>query len=381
MDALRAWLKNPLAKVVLLILGLLTASSVGFHYFEASETGAGPDLFTSLWWTIVTLTTVGYGDVVPATAAGKVTGILVMVCGIGLVSTLTGNLASLLVERKQKKRKGLLEVKLHNHVVILGWNSFAPGLVQALVENGLIKDAGLVLVNTLPEEAREELAFKLALGELLHFVYGSPTQESVLSKARPDAARVVYVLSQEGVSPQEADQQSLYAAMAVRELAPKTPLYGEVALPENRKHLLRAGASEILVRGEVGTRVLGLMGEDLAVWSFLQKLIGVRGGNQIGFQMLTAEEKTGNWGALVDSLRRRDGSLPLAVCHVSRQVDLSDILDEGSVLDQFILELFQNTGQETSLGKQGPKVVVNPPQDEALARFDAVIFLAPGGRA
>ena len=62
-------------------------------------------------------------------------------------------------------------------------------------------------------------------------------------------------------------------------------------------------------------------------------------------------------------------------------MDLSDILDEGSVLDQFILELFQNTGQETSLGKQGPKVVVNPPQDEALARFDAVIFLAPGGRA
>lgn len=379
MDALRTWFKNPFAKLLVAILVLLTASSLGFSYFEGRE-GSGPDLFTSLWWTVVTLTTVGYGDVVPATIGGKVTGLLVMVCGIGLVSTLTGNLASLLVERKQRQRKGLLEVKLHNHVVILGWNSFSPGLVQALTENGLLKDAGLVLVNSLPQEARDEIAFRLGLGDRLHFVYGSPTQESVLSKARPDAARVVYALSQDGITPQEADQQSLYAVMAVRELAPKVPLYGEVSLPENRKHLLRAGATEILVRGEVGSMVLGLMGADIAVWSFLQKLIGVRGGNQLGFRLLTANEKAGTWRSLLDELRDRDGSLPLALCHVSRHVALEDILDEGSVLDQFILELFQTMGQDTSLGKQGAKVLVNPSQDEKLAGFDAVIYLTPGGR-
>jgi voltage-gated potassium channel len=48
----------------------------------------------SLWWAIVTLTTVGYGDIVPETAAGRFTGVMVMVAGVGILGVLAGSLAS-----------------------------------------------------------------------------------------------------------------------------------------------------------------------------------------------------------------------------------------------------------------------------------------------
>jgi hypothetical protein len=57
---------------------------------------------------------------------------------------------------------------------------------------------------------------------------------------------------------------------------------------------------------------------------------------------------------------------------------LDDILDEGQALDSFILELFQNSGRDTRLGQQGPRVFINPPDAEPLAAYDAVLYLKPG---
>lgn len=70
-------------------------SAVGIYYFECEEQ---PDKFGSvfhaLWWSICTLTTVGYGDVYPVTVGGKIFTSLVMVIGLGFVAVPAGLLAS-----------------------------------------------------------------------------------------------------------------------------------------------------------------------------------------------------------------------------------------------------------------------------------------------
>ncbi len=86
-----------------LVLFLFTAAilvfvaSIGIYYFESK---AQPEhfasFFHSLWWSIVTLTTVGYGDVYPITTAGKVFASIVMFIGIGVVAVPSGLIASAL---------------------------------------------------------------------------------------------------------------------------------------------------------------------------------------------------------------------------------------------------------------------------------------------
>ncbi|WP_319469625.1 ion channel [uncultured Pseudodesulfovibrio sp.] len=377
------WCRSPFGKLTLLILAMLLFGTVGYWFFEHYPDGEVHDLFGALWWTVVTLTTVGYGDMVPGTTGGKIMGFFVMICGIGLVSTLTGNLASMLVERKARKRKGLLKVNQKNHVIIVGWNDFGLELIAALRDNGVLgtgdsSSESLALVNPLGPDERESIAFQLDMGDRLHFVWGNITQESVLQKARMDRAKVVYLLSQhEKQSPKDADQETLYAALAIRELAPQVPMYGEVALPENRKHLLRAGVNEILVRGQLASLILGLMGANPSMWTFLQEVLGMRGSNHMEFQQLSSEEQHLNWGELMTRFRR-DGRLPLALCQVSKQLSLEDVLDESAALDQFILELFESSGQETRIGNTGPRVIANPPDTESLESYDAVLFLNPG---
>lgn len=372
---LPAWLRGGTGKLLCGIALMLAFSSTGFYLLEARP--AGKDFFEALWWSVVTLTTVGYGDIVPASTAGKALGILVMAGGIGMVSTLSGNLASLLVERKAKKRKGLLEVKQSGHVIILGWNSSAQGLVRALRENGVIERAGLVIVTDLAEERRDEIAYQLDLGERLDFVTGHISHENVLHKARPGHASLVYILRQDGLAPHESDQQSIYAALTVRGMSPKVPIYAEAALPENRVHLLHAGVSELIDRGEVSSGIMAMLGSAPPAWSLLQTLLGLHGGRPLlGLRTLSAEDKCLTWGQFCQQLRRAEGCLPLALCQTARELALEDILDEGSALDQFILELFQSYGRETRLGSQGARVLANPPDAQALSGFDGVLLLA-----
>ncbi len=91
-----------LAKREILLFGLLTAimlylSAVGIYYFEhEAQPNAFPSVIHSLWWATATLTTVGYGDVYPITAGGKIFTALILMCGLMIVAVPAGLLAAAL---------------------------------------------------------------------------------------------------------------------------------------------------------------------------------------------------------------------------------------------------------------------------------------------
>ncbi|NDV26304.1 ion channel [Desulfovibrio sp. JC010] len=369
------WLKSGFGKLVIATALLLILSTLAFYWIELHE-GEDARLSHALWWTIVTVTTVGYGDMVPNSMPGRILGALVMIFGIGLVASLTGNMASMLVEQKAKKRKGLLSVKVSDHVIILGWNDYAFGLIESLTEQTDPRKLQLVIVSSLESEVRDEIAFRLDMGDRLNFVHGNISQANVISRANPSVARNVYVLCQSGLDSKESDQQAIYAVLALRTLAPKVPVYAEIARQENKEHLLRAGANEILVRGEISGRMMGMMGASPSMWSFFRNLIGLGDSGMLTFRPCNNEEQQLDWGELSTRIRNSSGDLPVAACKLGKNLSLQDVLDEGSALDQFIMELFKTSGQDTSLGMQGPKVQMNPPDNEPMDEYDALLVIS-----
>jgi voltage-gated potassium channel len=95
-----------LAVSVILMFIILVFASVGIYIFEHK---VQPDVFGSvpqaMWWAIVTLTTVGYGDVTPVTVQGKVFATLITVIGVGLVSLPAGIIASGFTEQLRMRRE------------------------------------------------------------------------------------------------------------------------------------------------------------------------------------------------------------------------------------------------------------------------------------
>ncbi len=86
---------GPLASVFLLFLIIVFIASAGIHVLERDvqprQFGTFPQ---ALWWAVVTMTTVGYGDVVPVTPGGRVLASFVMICGLGVFGLWTGILAT-----------------------------------------------------------------------------------------------------------------------------------------------------------------------------------------------------------------------------------------------------------------------------------------------
>ena len=96
-----------IAKEELVLFGataliVLYVSAVGIYYFERdAQPEAFASVFHSLWWSIVTLTTVGYGDVYPITIGGRVFTFFVMITGLGIVAVPAGLFASALSKARE----------------------------------------------------------------------------------------------------------------------------------------------------------------------------------------------------------------------------------------------------------------------------------------
>jgi hypothetical protein len=97
---------NALLTVVFLVFCVLEFGSLAVLGAEQYADGANiTNASSALWWTFVTITTVGYGDRYPVTNAGRLVGVFVMIAGVGLFGTLSGFLANTFLSPPKKKEE------------------------------------------------------------------------------------------------------------------------------------------------------------------------------------------------------------------------------------------------------------------------------------
>lgn len=98
-----------LAVTIFITLMLMVISSTIMYYVEHNaQEEQFPNILATFWWAVATLTTVGYGDVYPITALGKLLSGIIALLGIGLVALPTGILSSAFVDQMEKRRQGKL---------------------------------------------------------------------------------------------------------------------------------------------------------------------------------------------------------------------------------------------------------------------------------
>lgn len=175
------------ALILNLIFGVL-------FYFAERTVQPELTIWDSIWWAMVTMTTVGYGDYFAQTFIGRfLISYPCMLLGIGIIGYLVGVVAESMLERGSRKRKGLLEVKMKNHIIICNY----PGdqkilrLKNELSRSKRYKESELVLVTDELEEMTPELS-----QNKIQFVKGDPTREDILMKAHVSDCAGVFILAE-----------------------------------------------------------------------------------------------------------------------------------------------------------------------------------------
>ena len=153
---------------VFIIIVLMTASSLGIYSAEhEAQPEAFDNAFSGMWWSISALLTVGYGDIYPITAAGRIMGILIALLGVAVVAIPTGIISAGFVERytkEQNREKHFHDIKELGEVLITPDSGMAGKFVGD-VEREHCAKIYLIMRGELTVIARDEL--KLRKGDIL----------------------------------------------------------------------------------------------------------------------------------------------------------------------------------------------------------------------
>lgn len=216
-------------------------------------------LFDAIWYTLVTITTVGYGDITPHSVLGRTSAMILLLAGVALFGALSGKFASFLFDRQQKKDRGLLKMnKIKNHFLICGWKpNFERILEGILLANPEIPAEKIILLNNSSQNEMEKIKADSRFKNI-NYIHGDFTDEDTLLKSQIKTAERALVLADnsENFSNLETDSRTVLAVITIKNLNPKIYCVAEIIDSKFEKHLSLAHCDEIILSADYGQNLL-----------------------------------------------------------------------------------------------------------------------------
>lgn len=158
-------------------------------FFESADPESKLDtFFEGVWYSVVTITSVGYGDYVPSTLGGKSVGFIFVLASLVSFGFFVSQLTNYFRTMSENKKLGYNGTKFDNHTVIIGWNSFARSVADQLIDVG-----SRVAIITQNKSNIDIILEHYNHSKNLYVLYSEFDNFDVLKNARIDRASMVFL--------------------------------------------------------------------------------------------------------------------------------------------------------------------------------------------
>jgi voltage-gated potassium channel len=233
-----------LAVAAVLLLTLVFGGSTGYYTLGGGRWTFGE----CLYMTVITLSTVGFGELsrMGEVAGARALTVVLIVGGIGTLAYVQANVTALLVEgaigqalRRNRMRKNI--DALSGHIVVAGSGSTGRHVIEELI----VTKTPFVVIDRNHEHV-QRISEQMMNGEML-FVQGDATEDHVLMQAGIQrAAGVVAALTH--------DKDNLFVTLSARSLNPSARIVSKVTEDESAPKMLKAGATAVVSPTQIGGR-------------------------------------------------------------------------------------------------------------------------------
>lgn len=197
----------------------------------------------ALWYAIVTLTTVGYGDFYPVTAWGKVTGLFVILGSLGVIGYFIGEISSRINMYMEKKKTGFFGTDFENHYMIIGWSDFGRKVADQIFPAG----HNIAIVTNSKNDL--ELIKDLYPHEQCFAMFADYNNMQAYSKAKIQNAKAVFVNFIE-------DTETLVFVLNLKKEYPNLNIIVNCSNPDLKETLISTGIKHVVSRSEVASRMV-----------------------------------------------------------------------------------------------------------------------------
>ncbi len=280
---------------------LLAAGTAGYVVLE------GLPAFDAFYMTIVTVATVGYGDIVPHTAAGRVFTMVLIVTGVGMTYYSLTYLFSLVVEGQVKNllgRRGMNRkiASLRDHIIVCGAGRVGGNAMERLRHEA----ADFVVIEN------DQAVYEQLVEDKVTAMHGDATRDEVLQAAGIGRAKgVLTALSH--------DADNVYVTLTAKSLNPAVTIVARAERPEAEEKLRRAGADTVIFPSVMGGRQMVSAITRPVIMDFMENVfynqelhldiaeIAVAAGSALVGKTLAASGIKERYDSMVVAVKRGDG--------------------------------------------------------------------------
>ena len=272
-----------LGRRLLMAVGILVGT-VLLVYFDRDGYVDGNDptntlsLLDSFYYTTVTLSTTGYGDIAPVSDQARlVNAIVITPARIAFLVLLIGTTLEVLASQgREMIRVSRWRKKMDEHVVVVGYGTKGRSAIETLVSNGYDRDA-IVVVDPSPVAVGDGNRDQLVV------IAGDATRRGVLRQAGVEKATHVIITT-------DRDDSNVLVTLTVRQLNPDAWIVAAVREHDNVALMRQSGANSVITSSDAVGRLLGLASMSPQLGSVMEDLMTYGEGLEVAERDLLATE-------------------------------------------------------------------------------------------
>tara|TARA_B110000438_G_scaffold295457_1_gene338473 strand:- start:176 stop:1279 length:1104 start_codon:yes stop_codon:yes gene_type:complete len=365
---LKKYKNSHLIKVIIAILLIWTS---GAMIISIIEPGAFKKLSNSLWWAIVTMTTVGYGDMAPTTVPGRILAVFIMLTGIVLVAIVTATISSSFITKKIMEGKGLEKINLKNHIIVCGWNLNIINLIKRLLSSLNNNQSEIVLINDQHQNDIDNIMTYFQ-NDTIKYVRGDYTEDTILDKANASHANYAIILND---TINNNDEKVILTTLTLKKLSNKIKVISQIN-DKNKEPFLKRANADVILNGDDYNSFMAIshISEPNSAEA-IKNIIDSSTNNSIKSQDIPNQYIGKSFKELHSYFLNEIGTICLGLFTNQEKMGISDILSsDNSALDKFIEKKLKQAGH--SLEEQNKvNILLNPDKNYTIQKGQGAILL------
>lgn len=247
-------------------------------YADNNDPTKAVDLIDAIYYTTVTLSTTGYGDIAPVESHARlINAFIITPARIAFLVLLIGStIEALTSEGRKQIRAARWRKTMSDHIIVIGYGTKGRSAVETLVKNGVPKGQ----ITVVDDGADAKIAAKQ---DGLHLIFGDASRREVLLSAKVDAARQVIITT-------NRDDTTVLATLTVRQLNPDAHIVAAVREQWNVPLVRQSGADAVVTSSDAVGRLMGLSSTSPQLAAVLEDLLTAGEGLEVAERELLVNE-------------------------------------------------------------------------------------------